>query len=181
MPSDDSQNLSCRDYDDQGDEETLSASGGSSPARPVGPSVSKLNLTSGKFLYLDPCGAYGNPVDVSVKEEEQVEDILGGTVSQQKMELGSDLKEILGTTRKSSHGGKTSKCLRVVFKKKNIASSRSSKRVTDHQFPLVRLVRPPPPSRPDQAGSARWEKLKLRRQNLHLQLAPVRRSPLSTY
>nr|GMC53030.1 uncharacterized protein LOC109149872 [Ipomoea batatas] len=146
MPSDDSQNLSCRDYDDQGDEETLSASGESSPsrsdevfvvqpvegrlakeplavrtksaptrvpsknkshrdqgisARPVGPSVSKLNLTSGKFIYLDPCGAYGTPVDVSVKEEEQ------------EMELGSDLKEILGTTGKSSHGEKTSKSLKT--------------------------------------------------------------------
>nr|GMD75173.1 uncharacterized protein LOC109149872 [Ipomoea batatas] len=139
MPSDDSQNLSCRDYDDQGDEETLSASGESSPgrsdevfvvqpvekklakkplavrtkpaptrvpakikshrdqgisARPVGPSVSKPNLTSGKFIYLDPCGAYGTPVEVSVKEEEQ-----------------------------SSHGEKTSKSLKVVFKKKSTALS----------------------------------------------------------
>nr|GMC53068.1 uncharacterized protein LOC109149872 [Ipomoea batatas] len=139
MPSDDSQNLSCRDYDDQGDEETLSAFGESSPgrsdevfvvqpverrlakeplairtkpaptrvppknkshrdqgisARPVGPSVSKPNLTSGKFIYLDPCGAYGTPVEVSVKEEEQ-----------------------------SSHGEKTSKSLKVVFKKKSTASS----------------------------------------------------------
>nr|GMD34317.1 uncharacterized protein LOC109149872 [Ipomoea batatas] len=156
MPSDDSQNLSCRDYDDQGDEETLSASGESSPgrsdevfvvqpverrlakeplavrtksastrvpsknkshrdqgisARPVGPSVSKPNLTSGKFIYLDPCGAYGTPVDMSVKEEEQ------------EMELGSDLEEILGTTGKSSHGEKTSKSLKVVFKKKSTASS----------------------------------------------------------
>nr|GLL50004.1 uncharacterized protein LOC109149872 [Ipomoea trifida] len=39
------------------------------------------------------------------------------------MELGSDLEEILGTTGKSSHGGKTSKSLKVVFKKKNTASS----------------------------------------------------------
>nr|GMD42314.1 uncharacterized protein LOC109149872 [Ipomoea batatas] len=174
MPSDDSQNLSCRDYDDQGDEETLNASGESSPgysdevfvvqpvegrlakeplavrtksaptrvplknkshrdqgisARPVGPSVSKPNLTSGKFIHLDPCGAYGTPVDVSVKEEEQVEDILGGTMRykvdrQQEMELGSDLEEILGTTGKSSHGEKTSKSLKVVFKKKSTVSSR---------------------------------------------------------
>nr|GMD16116.1 uncharacterized protein LOC109149872 [Ipomoea batatas] len=47
----------------------------------------------------------------------------GGYGGQQEMELDSDLDEILGTTGKSSHGGKTSKSLMVVFKKKNIASS----------------------------------------------------------
>nr|GLL25120.1 uncharacterized protein LOC109149872 [Ipomoea trifida] len=39
------------------------------------------------------------------------------------MELGNGLEEILGTTGKSSHGEKTSKSLKVVFKKKSTASS----------------------------------------------------------
>nr|GMD17829.1 uncharacterized protein LOC109149872 [Ipomoea batatas] len=74
-------------------------------ARPVGPSVSRPNLTSGKFLYLDPCGAYGTLVDVSTRDGARQR--FGG-------DSQNDWKELAW--------GKTSKSLKVVFKKKNIAS-----------------------------------------------------------
>nr|GLL17258.1 uncharacterized protein LOC109149872 [Ipomoea trifida] len=64
-------------------------------------------------------------------------DRMANMQGQQEIELDSDLEKILGTTRKSSHGGKTSKSLKVVFKKKNTVLS-GKQHASD---------RPPVPSR----------------------------------